>query len=167
MFGKSFTDNKFVSCLTANYLIKIQNTELYNLNMPHDMRCLTFKSKITSDKRFDCILNRFLIAIFGGLEQASDKLFLLVRDQWTEMSSLNHSRTSILSPLRPFCGSLFLLISHLWNLFLKNFVLMNFSLSIGYLLPKVLAQNSFEKPLKKSCIFCLAKFIPSNVLELQ
>ena len=80
------------------------------------MRCLTFKSKITSDKRFDCILNRFLIAIFGGLEQASDKLFLLVRDQWTEMSSLNHSRTSILSPLRPFCGSLFLLISHLWNL---------------------------------------------------
>ena len=136
------------------------------------MRCLTFKSKITSDKRFDCILNRFLIAIFGGLEQASDKFFLLVRDE-QKCPHLIIPEPQSLWPLRPFCGSLFLLISHLWNLFLKNFVLMNFSLSIGYLLPKVFAQNyikikkNFEKSLTKSCIICLAKFIPSNVLELE
>ena len=49
--------------------------------MSYGKKTLTFENKIISDKRFDCILNRFLIAIFGGLEQASDKFFLLFRDQ--------------------------------------------------------------------------------------
>ena len=125
------------------------------------MRCLTFKSKITSDKRFDCILNRFLIAIFGGLEQASDKFFLLVRDE-QKCPHLIIPEPQSLWPLRPFCESLFLLISHLWNLFLKNFVLMNFSLSIGYLLPKVFAQNyikikKFRKIIDKIVYYLFGK----------
>ena len=66
------------------------------------------------------------------------------------MSSLNHSRTSILVPVdstesSPFRGSLFLLISHLWNLTrLKILFWWFFSPSIGYLLPKIFAQNYIE-----------------------
>ena len=84
--------SQLISRLTANYEIKIQNTELYNwrsdsdpfnLNIPHDMRRLTFKNIVGRHKWFDCILDCFLIAIFGGLEQTSYKLFLLARDQWT------------------------------------------------------------------------------------
>ena len=129
--------SQLISRLTANYEIKIQNTELYNwrsdsdpfnLNIPHDMRRLTFKNIVGRHKWFDCILDRFLIAIFGGLEQTSYKLFLLVRDQWTgncsplSFSTL-HERVLPLWPSNPFCGSLFLLISHLWNL---SFVEWNF-----------------------------------------
>ena len=61
--------------------------------MPPDMRRLTFENIVDRHKRFDCVLDRFLTAIFGGLEQTSYKFFLLVRDQWT--GKRPHSQPSI------------------------------------------------------------------------
>ena len=86
-----------VSCLTANYEIKIQNTELYNFNMPHDMRCLTVKrlsplkikslvtkgliaSSIVFSLQFSVALNRLLTSFFsfsGINEQKCPHLIIL------------------------------------------------------------------------------------------
>ena len=88
------------------------------------MRRLTFENIVGRHEWFDCIFDRFLIAIFGGLEQTSYKLFLLVRDQLTgKRPHFIILNPPSLWPSYPFCGSLFLLISHLWNL---SFVEWNF-----------------------------------------
>ena len=86
-----------ISCLTATYEIRIQNTELYNLNMPHDMRCLTVKrlsplkikslvtkgliaSSIVFSLQFSVALNRLLTSFFsfsGINEQKCPHLIIL------------------------------------------------------------------------------------------
>ena len=107
-----------------NYIIWRSDSDPFNLNIPHDMRRLTFENKVGRHKWCDCILDRFLIAIFGGLEQTSYKLFLLVRDQLTgKRPHFIILNPPSLWPPYPFCGSLFLLISHLWNI---SFVEWNF-----------------------------------------
>ena len=140
-----------ISCLTATYEIRIQNTELYNLNMPHDMRCLTVKrlsplkikslvtkgliaSSIVFSLQFSVALNRLLTSVFSlsGINGQKCPHLIILKPQSVCQSS-------------PFRGSLFLLISHLWNFTrLKILFWWFFSPPIGFLLPKVFAQNYIE-----------------------